>query len=63
MNPLADVAETVRFVPVGDCVLCAPLPPGTTTSGGVSRSPAGDAGRSTAGGSGALPSSSGHVGD
>jgi hypothetical protein len=68
VNPPFDPVGTVHFLPIGDCVLCAPLPPGATTSGGgVSRSPGGNAGRGAVGGGGgnggALPSGSGDVGD
>lgn len=65
VNPPFDPVGAVQFLPVGDCVLCAPLPDGATASGGgVSRSPGGNAGRGTPGaGSGALPSGSGNVGD
>lgn len=59
VNPPVDPAGAVRFLPVGDCVLCAPLPDGAATGGGISRAPGGNAGAGAGGrGSGALPSGS-----
>lgn len=66
VNPPFDPFGAVAFLPVGDCVRCAPLPAGTTASGGgVSRSPGGNAGVGApgGGGSGALPAGSSPAGD